>query len=114
MVDIDPQGKIRNIVIKPQETNLRFTWGVAVWTPIFTQFLHSRVKACEPSAAQRKELFVGDIVRAAMAEGLQVEAVKVSDQPYLDIGTPDDLFRAAKRLMDQTEQIPKGNTYQCA
>jgi glucose-1-phosphate thymidylyltransferase len=108
MVDIDLQGKIRNIVIKPQETNLRFTWGVAVWTPIFTQFLHSQVEAWEPSAAPGKELFVGDVVRAAMAEGLQVEAVTVSDQPYLDIGTPDDLFRAAKRLMDQTEKIHLG------
>ena len=44
MVDIDPEGKIRNIVIKPQLTELSLTWGVAVWTPIFTKFMHRYVE----------------------------------------------------------------------
>jgi glucose-1-phosphate thymidylyltransferase len=103
MLDIDQHGKIRNIVIKPPQTDLRFTWGVAVWTPVFTQFLHEHVNTCKPSAAKRKELFVGDVVKAAIVEGMQVEGVMVSDHPYLDIGTPDDLFRAAKRLMNQSD-----------
>jgi len=99
MVDVDHEGKIRNIVIKPQQTNLRFTWGVAVWTPVFTEFMHRYVRACETSAAEKKELFISEVVLAAVAGGLQVEAVIVSEQSFLDIGTPGDLFRAIKRSM---------------
>jgi len=107
MIDIDPQGKIKNIIIKPKETDLLFTWGVAVWNPVFTKFMHRKVMEWKTSCEQRKELFVGDVIRAAIDEGLKVDAVNVSDQPYRDIGTPDDLFRAAKRLMDQAEHPDK-------
>jgi glucose-1-phosphate thymidylyltransferase len=105
MIDIDAQGKIKNIIIKPQKTNLRYTWGIAAWNPVFTEFMHRAVMGRETSCEHRRELFVGDVVRAAIDEGLKVDAVNVSDRPYLDIGTPDDLFRAAKRLMDQTEHL---------
>jgi glucose-1-phosphate thymidylyltransferase len=40
---------------------------------------------------------MGDVIQAAIGEGLRVEAVHVSDEPFLDIGTPDDLIRAVKR-----------------
>ena len=101
LVDIDQEGKIRNIVIKPRQTNLRFTWGVAVWTPVFTQFMHRYVKECESSAAEKNELFISEVVLSAIAGGLQVGAVIVSEKAFLDIGTPDDLFRAIKRSMAQ-------------
>jgi glucose-1-phosphate thymidylyltransferase len=42
---------------------------------------------------------VGDVIRAAIDAGLKVEAVQVSDRPFLDIGTPDDLLRAVKGLV---------------
>lgn len=99
MVDIDHRGLIKNIVIKPRQTSLQFTWGVAVWSPVFTRFMHACVKEQEPSAAQKPELFMGEVVRLAIAEGLHVEAVHVSEEPFLDIGTPDDLFRTVQRLV---------------
>ena len=105
MVDLDHRGRIKNIIIKPQKTNLRYTWGIAAWNPVFTEFMHRQVVGRKISCEQRNELFVGDVIRSAIDEGLKVDAVQVSDRPYLDIGTPDDLFRAAKRLMDQTEQL---------
>jgi len=100
MVDIDPDGKIKNIVIKPQQTNLRFTWAVAVWTPVFTQFMHNYVKSHKPSFIRHeRELYIGEVIQAAIDEDLWVEAIHVSKEAFLDIGTPEDLLRTAKRLM---------------
>lgn len=100
MVDLDADGKIRDIIIKQPQTKLSYTWGAAVWTPVFSQFIHSYVEEAVGSLAQKqKELFIGEVVGAAIDSGLRVEAVKVSDEVFLDIGTPEDLLRAARKLM---------------
>ena len=39
------------------------------------------------------ELFVGDVIQAAMQAGLQVETVSFPAGAYLDIGTPEDLVK---------------------
>jgi glucose-1-phosphate thymidylyltransferase len=98
MVDSDSDGKVCRIVIKPRQTKLRHTWGIAVWTPVFTHFMHEYLAAARKSAPHKPELFVGDIVQAAIGDGLRVEAVYVSDEPFLDIGTPEDLIRAVRLL----------------
>jgi len=106
MVDIDPQGNIRDIVIKPQKTDLHFTWGAAVWNPVFSQFMHNYVQTQKEAASEKKELFIGEVVKAAIHQGVRVEAVQISTEPFLDIGTPDDLLKAARLLMAQTHQNP--------
>lgn len=103
MVDADSDGKVRQIVIKPHQTQLRHTWGIAVWTPVFTHFMHEYLAVARKSALHKPELFVGDIVQAAIGEGLRVEAVHVSDEPFLDIGTPDDLIRAVRRFTNESD-----------
>lgn len=103
MVEVDPEGKIKNIIIKPRQTGLRHTWGAAVWKPAFTNFMHRYVETCEPSAAQAEELFMSAVIRVAIHEGLRVEALHVSNRPFIDIGTPEDLLKAAKRLMAHLE-----------
>jgi dTDP-glucose pyrophosphorylase len=60
--------------------------------------MHEYLASAKESAAERQEPFVGDIVQAAIQEGLRVEAVQVSNEPFLDIGTADDLARAAQYL----------------
>lgn len=105
MVDLGDDGKIRRIVIKPAQTHLRHTWFIAVWTPAFTYFMHEYLAATlagnqRDSAATnplaRRELFVGDIIQAAILNDLQVEYVLFSDGTYIDIGTPDDLVKAVQ------------------
>ncbi len=96
MVDSGADGKVNQIVIKPRQTQLRHTWGIAVWTPVFTHFMHEYLAVARKSATHKPELFVGDIVQAAIGDGLQVEAVHVSGEPFLDIGIPDDLIRAVR------------------
>ena len=95
MVDIDSDGNVKQIVIKPRQTDLDFTWGVAVWTPAFTRFMHDYLASRQSSAGQDPELFVGDVVRIAIDKGLRVYGVNVSDRPFLDIGTREDLDKVA-------------------
>ena len=103
MVDMDNDGQIRQIVIKPKRTDLRYTWGIAVWSPDFSRFMHEYLSVIKETAAKQPELFVGDVFNAAIQEGLKVEGVLVSDKPFLDIGTGDDLLKAVKRCLAQVE-----------
>jgi glucose-1-phosphate thymidylyltransferase len=94
MVELSRDGKVKRIVIKPQYTDLQLTWGVAVWTPVFSRFMHNFLASHQKIAREEPELFMGDIVQAGIKEGLSVYGLQVSELPYIDIGTPDDLERA--------------------
>ncbi|MGB5178853.1 MAG: sugar phosphate nucleotidyltransferase [Gammaproteobacteria bacterium] len=100
MVEISGSGRVKRIVIKPQHTDLRTTWGVAVWTPVFTHYMHEFLAAHQEIAERAPELFMGDVMLAAIKEGLSIYALQVSELPYIDIGTPDDLERANSPLGD--------------
>lgn len=91
MVDLDPDGLIRAIQIKPPATDLRYTWIFAAWAPTFTEFLHRTLPALRPPG---REPYMSDAILAAMAEGLRVEALPFPEGYHLDVGTPDDLTRA--------------------
>lgn len=96
MVDLDESGQLREIVIKPSRTHLQYTWGMAVWTPVFSHFMHEFVLSSIERASTNLEISVGDVIQAAYRKGLSVDCVHISDKPYVDIGTPDDLQRAVK------------------
>lgn len=97
MVDFDDQGRIRNIVIKPEQTSLIYTWTIAVWTPVFSNYLHKIVTDMDigksPVSGQNEEIFIGDIIQAAIQQGMNVESVLFPDGKFLDIGTVPDLKR---------------------
>ena len=97
MVDVGPDGRVCNLLIKPAETVLSKTWGIALWSPRFSQFMHdylsepSSASSSTPlSASSSKELFVGDVIIAALQKGFNVKGVDVSELPYLDIGTVEN------------------------
>jgi glucose-1-phosphate thymidylyltransferase len=96
MVEIGDQSRVRRILIRPRQTSLQYTWGIAVWTPSFTRFMHQYLATHKPSATTTPELSVGDVFQAAIHNHLHVEAVPISESPYLDIGTPEDLIKAVK------------------
>jgi glucose-1-phosphate thymidylyltransferase len=66
---------------------------VAVWTPRFSRFMHEFLVSHQKIADGEPELFMGEIVQAGMKHGLSVYGVQVSELPFIDIGTPDDLER---------------------
>ena len=98
MVDFGQFGEVREIVILPSETQLQYSWAVAVWTPTFTKFLHTYLLPCRASAATEPELSLGHVIQAAIRDGLRVKAVAVSSEPFLDIGTPEGLLKAIRRF----------------
>ncbi len=102
MVAVDARGRIERIVIKPRTTDLRHTWGIAVWTPAFTEFLHNYLAELPVPTENSTELFVGDAIQAGINSGLKVEGVQISDTPFLDIGIPENLARALSNVV----QIP--------
>lgn len=97
MVKLSDKNEITEIVVKPSETDLRYTWGIAVWKPSFTEFMHEFLQKSEKTAAQEPELFVGDVIRASIVRGLRVQGEPISNEPYVDIGTPEDLVKATQR-----------------
>jgi glucose-1-phosphate thymidylyltransferase len=105
MVDFDTEGRVRLVVEKPLQTELQYMWGIAVWTPVFTHFMHQYLTAIEAdrlrtdpnnSLLQQRELPIGDVFQAAIESGIGIEAEVFADGTYLDIGTPEDLVRAVR------------------
>jgi glucose-1-phosphate thymidylyltransferase len=106
VVDLDENGRIRQIRPKPSDLKggkVRYTWLTAVWTPVFTQYLHEFVSAhkkrCVSDSSgtaenQRRELFVGDVFQAAIEDKFNIETVLFSNGNCLDIGTSEDLAKA--------------------
>ena len=103
MVDIADDGQIRQIVIKPRKTDLRYRWAIAVWTPVFTHFMHEYLANLQTHTGAPRELFPGEVIQAAIDNNLKVKGVHVSDEPLIDIGTSDDLLRAIRYLMRKVE-----------
>jgi glucose-1-phosphate thymidylyltransferase len=100
MVDCDAEGKVLSIVEKPLQSNLRYMWAIAVWSPIFTEFLHEYIEKLKTQGdlSQLPEVAIGDVIQAAIKAGLSVEAETFADGSYLDIGTPQDLLRAVREF----------------
>jgi glucose-1-phosphate thymidylyltransferase len=94
MIEIDGSGRVRRFVIKQRETSLCYTWVAAVWTPTFTQFMHDYLDdAIRSGEAVRRELFVGDVMQAAIDRGMHADSVTFSNGGYVDIGSPEMLER---------------------
>ncbi|GJQ22811.1 MAG: nucleotidyltransferase [Candidatus Brocadia sapporoensis] len=106
MVDLDKDGRVRFIEIKPVKTHLKYTWVIAVWTPTFTNFMHEYLSKIydensrddADSKMNNKELFVGDVIQAAINNGLLIEGVLFPENHSIDIGTPDNLVKAVKNI----------------
>ena len=93
MVQFNEKDEISDIIIKPPQTNLRKTWIIALWTPVFSSFLHQSVTAI----ARKKnsaEVHLGDIFGKAIRNGMKIRYVSFEEGRYLDIGTPGDLVKA--------------------
>ena len=97
-VDFSDDGKIQEIILRPSESPLRYSWAIALWNPNFTQFLHEYVKVARFTPERNSELSAGHAIQAAIRNGLRVAGLILNDEkPYLDIGTPEGLREAINR-----------------
>jgi glucose-1-phosphate thymidylyltransferase len=107
MIDHDSDGWVREIVMKPPVTTLVFGWSFAVWTPVFSEFLHRFLQAdttkrnmsllANTANDLGGDLAVGVVFQAALMAGLSIQTVRFPDACYLDIGTPDNLVKAVRQ-----------------
>jgi glucose-1-phosphate thymidylyltransferase len=97
MIDVDPEGRVHDLVIRPLDTRLRFAWIFAVWTPAFTRFQHDFLETFDGGLrGGGEELSVGGVIRAAIRAGLPARAVRFPAPTYLDIGAPSTLVEAVR------------------
>jgi len=105
MVDIDKNGKIHTMFLKPASTDLHFCWLCGVWTPVFTHFMHEYLQTYRienslqngiEDESKQEALTVGAVIQAAIKNGLEVHGVTFPDGRYLDIGTPEDLVKSVE------------------
>lgn len=99
MVELDDAENICGLDIKPTVSYLTYTWIIAVWTPVFTRFLHQYIKnkklnSDHSPGAHTREAYVGEVIQAFMKEGMPVDKVLFDEGDYLDFGTPEDLVKA--------------------
>jgi glucose-1-phosphate thymidylyltransferase len=100
MVDFDDSGKVLKIIEKVKGCTLSHMWGIAVWSPKFTKFIHElliNLKA-QGNLSEESELRLSDVMQLAIDEGMQVEVEVLPGASYIDIGTPDDLVKAVREF----------------
>lgn len=89
---LDPDtGRVLDIVDKPEEPPVANTWGIAVWSPAFTELLGEFVAA--GGGDGMPELLLSDAFLSAVSAGLSVYGLSFPDSTYHDIGTPAGLMR---------------------
>jgi glucose-1-phosphate thymidylyltransferase len=98
MVEIDLDGRVTDIVIKQPDRGLRYCWSLAAWSPAFTTYLLDRLPADAELAAITGEFQIGNVIRAAIADGMPATSVVFDVGGILDVGTPEDLQRARQLL----------------
>jgi glucose-1-phosphate thymidylyltransferase len=108
MVEVNNEGRILKIIKNPNQTKLKYTWIIAVWTPVFSSFMHEYLKKIREknenlgdnnNSLIQQELFLSDVIQDAINNDLHVEGVIFPDKTCLDIGTMDDLVKAMRQII---------------
>ncbi len=95
IVTVDAGGRVTDIVAKPGAGRGGWTWVAAAWSPAFSAFLHEHLQeAPKREGNGGTELYVGDVINAAIGAGFSVTAGQFAAGRAIDIGTPDDLAAA--------------------
>lgn len=98
MVKIDGAGLVTDIVIKQPDRGLRYCWSLAAWTPRFTGYLLERLGSHGDEPGD--EFQIGNVIRAAIADGMPTSSVVFDQGGILDVGTPEDLAKARQASGD--------------
>jgi glucose-1-phosphate thymidylyltransferase len=96
MVELDETGRVVRVEVRPETTALRYNWLIAVWSPVFTRFLHEAVRSAPEAPEVDGEFQIGAVVRGAVEAGLRVEGVEFPEGSYRDVGTPAELAAAIR------------------
>lgn len=93
-VEVQEDGWVRQVFTHSSSTHLPNTWGIAVWTSRFKNFLHEFIAPLKAMTHLEAELSLSEVMQAGLEQGLKIQSVTVSHKPFLDIGTPEGLAQA--------------------
>lgn len=100
MVEVDDDGRVRTIDIKPQQSQFELTWILAAWNAAFSRYLCRCVAEDNDRlielAGREDDLHLGHVFQLAIADGIRIEGVTFPEGRLLDVGTPDDLGKASR------------------
>lgn len=95
MVQLDEHDRVIRNVDKPQQTDLKYMWGFACWSPSFTRLIvEFLVRIRKPS----REVVLSEVFQYAHERGLDIRAVRFEKGEYIDIGTIEELQVAITRF----------------
>jgi glucose-1-phosphate thymidylyltransferase len=99
VVNLDSNGRILRIHIKPTQLTSPHTWIIAAWAPSFTAFLHEYVSdALKKNGTDMscREVYFSNSINAAIQNGMHVDSVVFHDGGCLDVGSPENLVRVMR------------------
>ncbi len=99
MVRFNKHGRISQIIVKQEETDLKFSWVFSIWKPNFTLFMHEYLKydlAKRQKQPTQAEIHLGHLIQAAIENGFSVFGHFFSDYHFIDVGTTVNLVQAFK------------------
>jgi glucose-1-phosphate thymidylyltransferase len=99
-VRVDRDGRVLEVLEKPQVTDLVNTWGIAAWGPRFTDLLHRE-------SDRLAGLSIGHVFNLATKRGLNVRAVTFEEGSYSDLGTGESLAAMIFGPWNETDEQAK-------
>lgn len=103
IVEVASDDRVRSVSREGNHADANWTWGLAAWRPAFTSLLVAAVAESGTDAAGRGAPDLGDLLQRAIAGGMRVIGRVVSDAPFLDIGTPEGLEEARRRVVSSLD-----------
>jgi glucose-1-phosphate thymidylyltransferase len=109
LASFDGEGKLANVTLRDLTEGQRLGWGIALWTPEFSSFMHDflaqSVRDNNLVNADGREYTLSHVFQAALEKGLAFDSVIFSSGAPRDIGTPEDLLAAQQEYLS-THKIP--------
>ncbi len=100
IVETSEDGRICRVLVKPEKASSNYTWVIAVWTPAFTRFMNRYINS-EESRNKEGELYLSDVIQAAIEHGLSVRGEFFDNGVCVDIGTTEDLIKAINEMITE-------------
>ena len=99
MLEFDQYENIRDILIKENRPDLKYSWFIAVWRPGFSRlmkdYIDRRLSGNDHLVKNRdgsfREVYFGDVIIEAIRQGLKTDYIIFEEGYYKDLGTREML-----------------------
>ncbi len=90
MVQFDKNNHVEQIIDKPKVTSLKYSWGVIIWQPKFTEFLHDCI-------TNQKIYDFALVMNKAINTGLNFQGIVLHNYSYADLGTYEEIMELEEK-----------------